>query len=156
MKSCNREGCKETNPQPLTAFYKDKGFQSGYRPECKSCRNIRHARWRENNRDKWNAYMREFRSEHPLSIKDKIHKKNRVMRCRYGIEIGHYNAMLTAQNNSCPICQKHRSELRKDLVVDHCHDTGKVRGLLCFSCNRSIAILDDPTLFERALAYLKK
>lgn len=98
--------------------------------------------------------MRRFRAEHPESLKDKFHKKNRVMRCRYGLDIGAYNEMLLSQKNQCGVCEKSIFELRKPLAVDHCHRTKRVRGLLCFSCNRSIAILDDPRLLARAQAYL--
>lgn len=154
VKSCNRPSCTQKNPQPITCFFRDKGFSSGYRGECKSCRAVVKKRWNQNNKEKWAAYMRKFRAEHPLSAKAKAHGKNRVMRCRYGMDLGEYNARLTAQDNRCAICQKHVSEMNKSLVVDHCHKTGKVRGLLCFSCNRSIAILDSPELMKRAIDYL--
>lgn len=150
MKTCSKCG-EEKN---LESFFKDRAFKDGHSSICKVCKKAATARWRDRNREKWNAYMREFRAEHPLSIKDKAHKRNRVMRCRYGIRLGKYDEMLLAQQNKCPICCRSISELNKPLVVDHCHKTKKVRGLLCFSCNRSLAIIDNPTLLSRAIEYI--
>lgn len=154
MKNCNRKNCKQENPQPLDSFYKQKGMGDGHRAECKSCKNNIKLKWARRNKKHWASYMRKFRKEHPSSIKDKERKKNRVMRCRYGMNIGSYNNLLMSQDYKCLICFKHTSELNKPLVVDHCHKTNKVRGLLCFSCNRSIAILDNKDLLKNAIKYL--
>lgn len=67
--------------------------------------------------------------------------------------------MLVAQNGGCVICGS-PSPKRKGsvhLVVDHCHKTGAVRGLLCYRCNVGLGNFeDDPTLVAAALEYLKK
>lgn len=152
MKICKT--CKKE--KDLQAFYKDKQMPDGIRNNCKACKDAQVIEARRKNKEKWNAYMRKFRKEHPLSVKDKIHKTNRVMRCRYGMDLGLYDKMLSDQNDKCAICGVSRSILDKNLVVDHCHATGVVRGLLCFSCNRSIAILDNPDLLSKAQAYLAK
>lgn len=154
MKNCNRPSCKQENPQDINNFFRDRAFKDGRRPECKSCKKSQQNEWRFRNKEKWNAYMRKYNAEHPLSKKDKLQIRQRVLRCRYGLSIGEYDERLKKQNNQCLVCQKHTSELRKPLIVDHCHKTGLVRGLLCFSCNRSIAILDKPVLLERALSYI--
>ena len=65
--------------------------------------------------------------------------------------------MLNLQNNSCSICKKHKDEFTYHLVVDHCHTTGKIRGLLCKKCNLGIGHLnDDITILENSIEYLKK
>ena len=70
----------------------------------------------------------------------------------YGITTDQKNQMLKDQGNSCAICGG-RAKL---LVVDHCHNTGKVRGLLCTKCNTAIGKLgDDPVTLRKALAYLE-
>lgn len=62
------------------------------------------------------------------------------MRRKYGITIEQYNEMFAKQNGKCAndLCGKHQSEITKSLVVDHCHVTNKVRGLLCAGCNLAL------------------
>lgn len=66
--------------------------------------------------------------------------------------------MLEDQNYECKICGKvHNNKLQFHFHIDHCHDTGNVRGLLCNKCNQGIGLLnDDPIVLERALYYLKE
>ena len=56
----------------------------------------------------------------------------------YGINTEEYDAMAEEQGGTCAICNK-----EEKLVVDHCHDTGRVRGLLCSNCNAGIGLLGD-------------
>ncbi len=85
-------------------------------------------------------------------------KLNAQLMSRYGITLDEYNRLLAAQNHCCAICGKPESDYkRKNLSVDHCHDTGKVRGLLCNQCNMGIGQLnDDYITTQRAAAYLMK
>lgn len=82
-----------------------------------------------------------------------------LKRC-YGINLRDYESMLSNQNSLCAIC-KEAGFLMKDchqlrLVVDHCHATGVVRGLLCHNCNRALGLLkDSQKSIEAALNYLK-
>ena len=76
---------------------------------------------------------------------------------KFGITLEDYNRMLKSQNNRCAICNRksNNHRLYKHLDVDHCHTTGKVRGLLCHGCNAGIGSLqDDVELLEKAIAYL--
>lgn len=69
--------------------------------------------------------------------------------------------MIALQGNKCAICgseetDKRRGKLRA-LAVDHDHETGKVRGLLCGACNKGIGLLkDDAEILRKAAAYLDK
>jgi hypothetical protein len=83
------------------------------------------------------------------------------LKYRYGIIAEDYNVLLKNQNYSCGICKtKDPSSKRKGnskFHVDHCHLTGKVRGLLCNSCNTAIGHLnDDETNLIAALRYLRR
>jgi hypothetical protein len=82
-------------------------------------------------------------------------KTQEYMRKRkYGLSVDSYQAMLESQNHVCKICHK-SSRGGKALSVDHCHDTGRVRGLLCTKCNTGLGqFCDDPVLIKRALEYL--
>ena len=74
----------------------------------------------------------------------------------YGITLDEYNEMFAEQNGCCAVCEKHQIEFKDSLSVDHCHETGDVRGLLCFKCNTGIGKLGDNIEgLERALKYLK-
>ena len=69
--------------------------------------------------------------------------------------------MLTRQNNLCAICKKEGFKINKNtalnLVVDHCHVTGVVRGLLCHNCNRALGLFkDNIESLNTAILYLEK
>jgi len=73
---------------------------------------------------------------------------------QYGISPEEYDRILALQNGVCAICRKKPN--RRLLYVDHCHRTGKVRGLLCMKCNSALGLYeDDPNLTEAATAYLR-
>lgn len=93
---------------------------------------------RNHNSPVWNSKQRDYK-----------YKSN------YGITIDDYNAMFEEQQGCCAICQKHQSEFKKSLHVDHNHKTGQIRGLLCHNCNLAIGRLqDNPVIISRALEYV--
>ena len=83
---------------------------------------------------------------------------------RFGIRLSDYNRLLEKQNGVCAVCKKPETKGQryngvykvKSLQVDHCHDTGRVRGLLCWECNVGIVkiIDDDVSKVRRAFEYL--
>lgn len=81
-------------------------------------------------------------------------------RIKYGIDCDIFEQLLTLQNNVCKICKqkeihKHQSGTLRRLSVDHCHLTGKVRGLLCHRCNTLLGIVkDDASILLAAGEYL--
>lgn len=82
---------------------------------------------------------------------------NRLLQ-KYGITIEEYEALYEAQDGLCAICgETPESDRWNRLAVDHCHETGQVRGLLCGSCNRALgSFKDDPEIMQRAIAYLQE
>lgn len=88
--------------------------------------------------------------------------KNWYYQRRYGITLEAFEAMEKAQGYRCAICgtekaRKQSGKVDDCLHVDHCHTTGKVRGLLCLSCNRAVGLIkDSPEIAERMGAYLTK
>lgn len=71
---------------------------------------------------------------------------------RYGLSLQEYREILARQGNACAICKTPG----RPLCIDHCHATGKVRGLLCTKCNVGLGNYnDDPTLIRAAMAYLE-
>jgi recombination endonuclease VII len=111
------------------------------------------AKWRQNNPEKDRANDLRYQSEN----KDKIKKRSRELHLqrKFGISAEDYNQMLAQQNNVCAIC-KRPCATGKALAVDHNHETGKVRALLCKDCNVSIGLMkEDPDLLRTAANYLE-
>ena len=106
---------------------------------CKSCRKFKHA---------------ERRKENPELVAA-IERRSKFKR-NYGITIDDYYNMLKAQNNGCSICGVIKPSNRTGFfAVDHCHVSGKVRGLLCSKCNRGLGLFNDsPQRLQAAASYL--
>jgi len=79
-------------------------------------------------------------------------RRDRYYRSTYGISLDDVESMKADQGGACAICRK----APRRWVVDHCHETGKVRGLLCDTCNRTLGLLDDnhETLIAAAMYLL--
>lgn len=77
---------------------------------------------------------------------------------KYGITLEDYNRMLVNQKYSCAICRTQTpSTFKKAFYVDHDHQTQKVRGLLCFSCNTALGhFKDNADVLQQAITYLRK
>jgi hypothetical protein len=87
-------------------------------------------------------------------------KTSAYLKRKYGIDYSDYQRMLEDQNHKCKVCGGDGFKLKETqnllLVVDHCHDTGNVRGLLCHNCNRGIGLLQDSVSnLESAIKYLE-
>jgi hypothetical protein len=114
-------------------------------------------RWLIENRDRINAEHSANKEKH--SYISWVQRLRRV----YGITVEDYDAMLSAQNFSCFICKTtdpgavgNRDSGRKVFAVDHCHESGKIRGLLCHRCNKGLGhFLDDRENLMRAADYIK-
>lgn len=127
------------------------------KPEAKAKARIAQQKYRENNREEINRKKREKRNALGPEEAKKINRRENLKR-NYGITPEEYDALSEAQNGLCAICE--RPETRKgmegQLVVDHCHDTNEVRGLLCSECNVGMGKLnDDPDLLRKAIDYLE-
>lgn len=119
MKTCKKCGTSK----PLDQFYKNSGCtKDGHLNKCKEC--VKDA---QNSRPKV-----------PTDEATKIAYRNRLKRV-YGITEDDHDEMFIAQQGCCAICSARPDKL----VVDHCHKTGKVRGLLCKKCNMAIGKLGD-------------
>lgn len=83
-------------------------------------------------------------------------KKDKNLKYRFGITLEQYTSMLEKQNNCCDICKRHKSKFKRSLAVDHCHKTGKIRGLLCSKCNGNIGkVYESIELLQNMIDYLK-
>lgn len=104
---------------------------------CRPCASVRSRRWVTENPEKAKRARRDY-----------------AYRTKYGISVDEYEILAGLQNHECKICGA--SDPERLLVVDHCHETGAVRGLLCDKCNVSIGRLGDTIeSIEKVLAYMK-
>ena len=93
-------------------------------------------------------YQRKWRKANP----DKA--KNSVLKKMYGLTLEEYNKMSNSQKHVCKICGE-SEPYNTSLAVDHCHTTGKIRGLLCSNCNRALGFMkDSKERLKNAIVYL--
>lgn len=112
-------------------------------------RNKQAKEYREKNLEKVKKMQKDWYLNNPEKVKEQKLKKE------YGISLEQYDEMFRKQKSSCAICGTHQDDLKLKLSVDHCHETKKVRGLLCGKCNRGIGFLnDDANIVSKALDYL--
>lgn len=144
-KKCNR--CEAVKSS--ADFYKDAACSDGLSTLCKVCRNGSMTNWRNNNRDRYNKNMRDFRANNPEWAKDTD------LRRTHGISLEDYKRMFTDQKGVCAKCGKPQLGIRP-LCVDHDHATGKVRQLLCYKCNRDQHVLDNEVALAQSTEYAKR
>ena len=147
-KKCSKCGIIKS----FAEYFKDRRRAVGIRCRCKACCTEDTIEWRVKNRSEYNNYAAAWRAKNPGKQHANDIKRN------YGLDIASYNGMLADQRCLCKICGKQHEPTRSRgrLYVDHCHKTGVIRGLLCSSCNYALGkFKDDPTLLEKAAAYLR-
>jgi Recombination endonuclease VII len=142
--------------QSVLFFYRNRARPSGYSSQCKTCADKRRVKRSKENRQRENESRRDYykRTYTPQNGKKKELQK-------FGLTLDSFSAMKEAQNDACAVCKRpeqinHTKGKKRELAVDHCHLTGRVRGLLCNACNTGIGKLkDSPQLLEAAIMYLK-
>lgn len=131
----------------LNEFFNSKIYKDGKSYRCKSCDNIARNAYRAKHRDKHLRWQRERNWKH----------------C-YGIGRPEFEAMWENQDGMCAICgvKMTNIEIDNDPVnksntscIDHCHSSGRVRGILCARCNKGLGMFDDdPVKITKAVDYL--
>lgn len=140
QKSCSR--CNEEKhidmfpkAKPGTPSYSK--YKNGIKPWCKECYRVYNTK-----------YMRDARSKKPMYS----HYFS-----KYGLTTEEVMEMHEQRNFKCDICGENTDHRYDKLCVDHCHSTGKVRGLLCFSCNIVLGnAKDNIDTLKNAITYLEK
>ena len=118
-----------------------------YNKKCKECKNEHKRNW-----------AREKGIKNPEWRKERIDRiKWTKIKTQFGLTKEDYYNLLKEQNNCCAICGTTDTGRYGYFSVDHCHDTNRVRGLLCSECNLGLGkFKDNPTFFYRAASYLNK
>lgn len=131
MKTCAR--CKQEKPKDR--FFRQKTSKDGHGSWCKDC-------MKEN--------LKNWKKDNPNLIREAEQRSKR--KYKYGLTEEVYSAMLEAQGGRCAICPS-----TTKLSVDHCHDTGKVRGILCHTCNVGLGMFhNSPRKLRAAARYLSR
>lgn len=126
-------------PKPLSEFHRNRSTDDGYAVLCSSCQNDSSRR----------SYRKNYRT-----------RRSARYEALYGITLEQYEAMFDEQQGLCALCDQPEVATYKGkqkwLAVDHCHETGRVRGLLCFKCNTALGrVADTPEAAWKLLAYLE-
>ncbi len=141
---------KEKTPSEMS---KDKKRRNGLSSWCKDCRKQSARGWGKSNPDKVKERYR-LNKEKPV---DTLRVRNYMLKVRYDLTLEGYDSLLQKQNYRCAICERDSKEMSYFLHVDHCHTTGRVRGLLCAPCNTFLGYSKDSTkVFENAINYLEE
>jgi hypothetical protein len=131
MKPCTT--CKEV--KPLSDFNRNRRTRDGLQCYCRPCDNERSRRYHAANPHKYLG----------PSLKHK-----------YGLTVEAYEDLCARQGGVCAICSQANSKGHR-LVVDHCHESQQVRGLLCSACNLALGhFKDDPARLRAAIHYLQE
>lgn len=125
---------------------------------CKACSHERYRRWRRKNPNTLRENYLKIRC-----CKQYIRKMRDVwLKRKFGITIIEYESMLEKQNGKCAICKNYEvakkinNDKVREMSVDHCHKTGKVRGLLCTGCNTAIGHFKESIeSMQSAIEYLR-
>lgn len=148
------------------AYRKETGYMDKYyHANLKKWQDINNSR---EHRDKKNAARRlryatdeEYRAKHISKVHEYYQENQDVRKAqrmkKYGITPEERNRIFNIQNGVCPICGNDGSNSKyEELYVDHDHQTGKVRGLLCGRCNFALGQFDDDVeRMKRAIMYLE-
>lgn len=117
------------------------------RSHCKLC-------IKELQRSKYGADLARYRKQSRMYVKlNPIARRRTYLKSKYNMTLEEYEILFLKQNLCCAICLKHTTRP----CVDHCHKSGKIRGILCPKCNVALGyFMDDPKLMERASRYIRE
>lgn len=169
MRVCTK--CGES--KPLAAFARSNAAKDGFHTWCKVCKSAQVREWYAKNAEAIRGRERDRYKRNPVPDKEKTHRSynkrknesDKVYRSRrrwklrrYGVTIEDYMQMFDAQGGKCALCGSDPDKRRHhDFAVDHCHESGVVRGLLCHRCNVGLGhFQDNPVLLMAAAEYLER
>lgn len=155
-----------------TEFHKCKDRWNGLSYRCKRCDSIAGKIKYKKNKEKIILNSKTWANNNPEKRKEitgrwyennkeqaKKSTRNSRLKSEYGITEEQFEEMLKSQNSCCKICGSTESNVstHNKLVVDHNHETSKVRGLLCNKCNLGLGRFnDDIELLRKAVKYLEE
>jgi hypothetical protein len=157
MKKCTKCG----QEKDFKMFHKDKHNPDGFTYACKECRNNAYNEYYKKNPEKQkekNNSQKSNRKKYYSSVEGIKSSRRSHLKRMFNISLEDYNELLERQNFKCVICNGYETSYRNEVLsVDHCHNTGKIRGLLCNTCNRALGLFkDNKELLTNAIKYLEQ
>lgn len=147
----NRVCNKCHKEKSLDEFVKNKTCKSGYAQQCKSCSNAYKRWWATTPAGEIKRLQAKRR--YNSSEKRKVNSRKLHLKKRYNLTVEELNEMKIQQSNKCLICELSDVEL----VIDHCHETGIIRGLLCRQCNSALGLFkENIKSLENAIQHVSK
>lgn len=130
----------------------DPEYQRQYREKNREALRIRAAQYYREHKEETQARAKKWAIDNADRYRSYLRNWN--LQKKYGISLEEYEALLESQDGVCAICRK---EDTSRYHVDHDHETGEVRGLLCGDCNKGLGMFkDNPDALQSAIDYLKR
>lgn len=147
VNDCKRCG----KSKPLIEFYKRLDKEA----RCKTCVSEIRKQSYSSDPEKVKARVKKYRIENPEKIRDC------KLRQAYGVGLNYFQAKLKKQGGACGACKRNVKSVWRgkevNMALDHNHETGEPRGVLCIKCNRALGLLeDDQEIISGLLSYIKK
>jgi len=137
----------------LAQYTKTKARWDGLSAMCRACGRVRHASYYATHTEEHRQYYKEYNAAH--KEEQRQHGKKYHLKRNYSISLEDYDRLFASQGGVCAICGSPSNG--RALDVDHDHETGEVRSLLCNNCNRGLGrFKDNPSLLRRAADYVEK
>lgn len=149
-KICNV--CKKS--KPLSKFNKVAKGKYGVYAKCKLCCKEKQRIYREANPERTKEIQTQSKEKRKREKpNDKFYN---FIRAEFNMTPEEYETIRINQNFKCALCDRPESEFKKRLHLDHCHNSNKVRGLLCPKCNMGLGLFhDNIEVLQKAINYLK-
>lgn len=164
----------------ISEFYVSKRHKLGYIPTCKICESSRHKKkydpdkrrkhyeenkdvyllrsrsYNENNKEKIKQSRRQYYENNKIRFLESGWKRKGILNENsLPFTKEDFDKLFLLSNKSCQICKTTKPNHKKGFVVDHCHETGLARGILCAHCNASLGgFKDDISILKSAIEYL--
>ncbi len=154
-RKCRFCGITKPNEEFHLNGLRRKDGTSAPRTDCKSCSTEVHRKYVADKKDRINAKRRFNYQNNVRGLKTRL--SDYSVKKLYNLTPQAYQALLNKQGGACRVCRVKRNEITRRFDVDHDHETGKIRGLLCLNCNRAIGLLkESSSILRRAARYLDK
>ncbi len=170
-------GCKRSLEE--TSFHKSSKTSDGLQSQCKECTRAHQKRWLERRPEKVAEYREASRvrmvgkyatdEDHRETVRQRVRdwrakvgpehvakiQRKQLLKREYSMTLEQFEAMLATQKGVCALCGKDGG--KRGLSVDHDHDTGGIRGLLCTRCNVALGVIGDNIEgVQKVMEYLRK